>query len=58
MNTTISKKLKNLTRRDIENYLIDSLGWSEQDFEVYTKEELIDMLREAGELRMCIDYAL
>lgn len=45
-----------LTRNEIENYFIDSLGLNPSDFEDYTTKELIEILKENGEYQYCLDY--
>lgn len=45
-----------LTRREIENYLMDAMGLSASDFDEMTLTEMRLMLQEAGELKACYDY--
>lgn len=45
-----------LTRREIENFLMDSLSQSISDYDELTLTQLRLMLEEAGELKNCYDY--
>lgn len=48
--------MQELTRNEIESYLIDALCLSQNDFDDCTTQELVDMLEENGELGACYDY--